>query len=253
MLDRPLRDPEGEPVTDVFSAIPRAQTTGQVVEQHLKELIRARRLTDGDRLPPERQLAERLGVSRSTLRGALQSLTEQGVLTGRQGAGWTVTPNRATVAANLALYLSLEDVTFDELFAARRAVEPDVAAAAAEHRTEAQLVALQRSIDVMRAAAEPAAYLQADSDFHAVLAAASRNTVFSLLLMPTLDLLQELRRELSGEPRVIAASHPEHEQILDAVRRQDPEAARTAMAAHIDRFVSSSREVLGAEGTAARR
>jgi DNA-binding GntR family transcriptional regulator len=58
--------------------------------------------------------------------------------------------------------------------------------------------------------------------------------------MPTLDLLQDLRRVLSAEPQVTAASHPEHEAILDAVRRQDPEAARAAMTAHIDRLVRAA-------------
>jgi len=231
-------------VSELFGSVPRSQTRGQVVEQHIKELISARRLLAGDKLPPERQLAERLGVSRSTLRAALQSLTEQGVVTGWQGSGWTVHPSRCVVAANLAVYLSLEEVTFDELFAARRAIEPSIAAGAAAHRTDIQLVALQRCIEAMRATTERESYLQADSDFHAILASASQNVVFSLLITPTLSLLQDVRERLSGEGRVVSASHHEHERILEAVRRQDSTAAQQAMLDHIDGFVARARDVL---------
>jgi GntR family transcriptional regulator, transcriptional repressor for pyruvate dehydrogenase complex len=233
-------------VLDLFRPVTRAQTTGQAVEQHLKELIRARRLLAGNRLPPERQLAERLGVSRSTLREALQSLAEQGVVTGRQGSGWTVQPQPQVVAANLAIYFSLEEVTFDELFAARRAVEPAIAASAALHRSDAQVTVMQQSIDAMRGTSDPATYLAADSDFHAMLASASRNAVFSVLITPTLSLLQDVRERLSGQDSVISASHDEHQRILDAIRRQDPDGAHQAMADHIDRFVVSGRRALSA-------
>ncbi len=229
---------------EIFSSVERPRTAAATVEQHLKELIRARRLVAGDRLPPERQLSERLGVNRSTLRGALQSLTEQGVLVGRQGAGWVVEPRGEVVAANLAVYLSLEDVTFDQLFAARRAIEPHIAAGAAQLRTDEQVMALRACIKAMRSTTDGEIYLQADSDFHAILAVASQNPVFSLLITPTLNLLHDVRRRLSAEHSVITASHDEHEQILGAVEKRDASAAEKAMRGHIDRFVRSGHSVL---------
>lgn len=231
-------------MSELFSTVARSGTAGQAVEQHIKELIKARRLLAGDKLPPERQLAERLDVSRSTLRGSLQSLAEQGVLTGKHGAGWTVEPSSHIVAANLAVYLSLEEVSFGQLFAARRAVEPHIAAGAAQHRTEAQLAALERCIQVMRATPDNQVYLQADSDFHAILAAASQNPVFSMLITPTLTLLQDVRERLSAEQSVISASHDEHDRILSAVRAGDAGTAKLEMTHHIDRFVASGSEVL---------
>ena len=231
-------------MTEIFSSVERPRTAAAGVEQHLKELIRARRLVAGDRLPPERQLAERLGVNRSTLRGALQSLTEQGVLVGRQGAGWVIQPRGEVVAANLAVYLSLEDVTFDQLFTARRAIEPHIAAGAAQHRTDEQVTALRACISAMRSTTDSGSYLQADSDFHAILAAASQNPVFSLLIGPTLNLLQDVRQRLSAEHSVISASHDEHDQILSAVEKGDAQAAENAMLHHIDRFVLSGSKVL---------
>ncbi|MGC4954197.1 FadR/GntR family transcriptional regulator [Actinomadura citrea] len=231
-------------MTEIFRAVERPRSAASGVEQHLKELMHAGRLTAGDRLPPERQLAERLGVNRSTLRSALQSLTEQGILAGRQGAGWVIQPSGEIVAANLATYLSLEDVTFDQLFEARRAVEPPIAASAARHRTDEQITALRACITAMQSTTDSESYLQADSDFHALLAVASHNPVFSVLITPTLTLLQDVRRRLAAEQSVISVSHQEHQQILDAVENQDTEAAHDAMLGHIDRFVDSSNTIM---------
>jgi DNA-binding FadR family transcriptional regulator len=236
-------------VTDLFPVLERPRSAVTGVEQHLKELIRARRLVAGDRLPAERQLAERLGVNRSTLRSALRSLADQGVLTGRHGSGWTIEAQGHVIASNLAVYLQLEDVTFQQLFDARRVVEPAIAAGAAEHRTEDQVAAMRACIAAMRATADGDSYLQADSDFHALIAAASANPVFTLLISPALNLLGDVRRRIAGEPSVITASHGEHEMILAAIERADPDAARDAMLAHVSGFVSRGTAVLSRQGS----
>ena len=228
-------------MADLFPLLDRPRSAVAGVEQHLKELIRARRLVAGDRLPAERDLAERLGVNRATLRGALQSLADQGVLVGRHGSGWTVEAQGDVVASNLALYLRLEDVSFQHLFDARRAVEPIIAADAAANRTDDQVTAMRACITAMRATTDADSYLQADSDFHALIAAASGNPVFTLLISPTLNLLADVRRRIVGAPGVIAASHSEHEMILAAIERGGADAAREAMLAHISGFVSRAR------------
>jgi len=230
----------GEP----FASIERATGVGASCEAQLKALIAARRLLAGDRLPPERELAARLDVSRGTLRGALQSLADQGVLAARQGSGWVVTPRPDVVAVNLAVYLSLEEVTFDQLFAARRAIEPHAAAEAARHRSEEQLEALHRCTKVMQGARDVAAYVRADADFHAMVTAASGNPLFSVMLAPTLDLLGAMRADVAAHSEVTAASHREHDHILAALVAGDPDAAQEAMLAHIDHFVASGRRVL---------
>jgi GntR family transcriptional regulator, transcriptional repressor for pyruvate dehydrogenase complex len=231
-------------VADLFPVLDRPRSAVAGVEQHLKELIRARRLVAGDRLPAERELAERLGVNRSTLRSALQSLADQGVLAGRHGSGWTVEAQGHVVASNLAVYLRLEDVSFRQLFDARRAVEPAIAASAAENRTEDQVAAMRACIAAMRATTDGDSYVQADSDFHALIAAASGNPVFTLLISPALSLLADVRRRIASKRNVISASHGEHEMILAAIERGDPDAARDAMLAHINGFVSRSTAAL---------
>lgn len=236
--------PIGVRVTELFPVLERPRSAVAGVEQHLKELIRARRLVAGDRLPAERELAERLGVNRSTLRSALQSLADQGVLMGRHGSGWTVEAQGHVVASNFAVYLQLEDVSFQHLFDARRAVEPAIAAGAAEHRTEDQVTAMRACIAAMRATTHGDSYVQADSDFHALIAAASGNPVFTLLISPTLNLLADVRRRIAGNPGVIAASHREHEMILAAIESGNPDAARDAMLTHISSFISRSATAL---------
>jgi GntR family transcriptional repressor for pyruvate dehydrogenase complex len=236
-------------MSEPFTSVTRGAGVGSTCETHLKALIAARRLLAGDRLPPERELATRLDVSRGTLRGALQSLAEQGVLVGRQGSGWIVSPQREVVAANLAVYLSLEDVTFDQLFAARRAIEPHAAAAAAVHRSQDHVAALHRCIQAMKGAPDVATYVRADADFHALLAAASGNPMFSIMLAPTLDLLSSMREDVAAHPDVTAASHVEHDLIMSAVEAGESEQAQAAMLAHIDRFVESGDRLM-ADATA---
>jgi GntR family transcriptional repressor for pyruvate dehydrogenase complex len=238
---------EGEFVVDPFDSIERVGGVGASCEAHLKSLIAARRLLAGDRLPPERELAARLDVSRGTLRGALQSLAEQGVLVGRQGSGWVVRPRPDVVATNLAVYLSLEEVTFDQLFAARRAIEPHAAAAAAIHRTTEHLAAMRRCTKAMRSAPDVATYVRADADFHALVTAASGNPLFSVMLAPTLDLLGPMREDVAAHAEVTAASHREHDRILAALAASDSDAARAAMLAHIDHFVTSGHRALAEE------
>ena len=227
-----------------FTSIERGAAVGYSCEAHIKALIAARRLSTGDRLPPERELAVRLDVSRGTLRGALQSLAEQGILLARQGSGWVVSPQRQIITNNLSVYLSLEDVTFDQLFEARRAIEPHAAAGAATGRTAEQLATMRQCIHVMRNAPDVATYVRADADFHALLAAASGNPMFSIMLSPTLDLLGVLREDVAAHPDVTEASHTEHDLIVTAVAEQDPDRAHHAMLAHIDRFVESGRRLV---------
>jgi DNA-binding FadR family transcriptional regulator len=234
-------------MADRFATVERANGLGASCEAHLKSLIAARRLLAGDRLPPERDLAARLDVSRGTLRGALQGLAEQGVLAGRQGSGWIVTPRPDVVATNLAVYLSLEEVTFDQLFAARRAIEPQAAAEAAHHRSAEHLEALRRCVQAMRSASDVATYVRADADFHALVTAASGNPLFSVMLAPTLDLLRSMREDVAAHADVTAASHREHDLILGAVVAGNSAAAQAAMLAHVDHFVVSGRRVLADE------
>ncbi|WCB96495.1 Putative L-lactate dehydrogenase operon regulatory protein [Baekduia alba] len=221
-------------MSDLFIEIPRTSTP-QAIEDQIRGLIVSRQLVAGEALPPERAFAARLGVSRSTLREALRALTEQGIVAARQGSGWVVQPNQEVAAGNLAVYFRLEDVTFEQVFEARMANEPAIARLAALRRTDAELDAIVAARAAMDAPATPAAFLAADTHFHALIATAAHNVLLSFQMTPTMSLLEEPRLAVvTGDGS--ATSQAEHGRIVAAIRAQDGDAAEQAMRDHIASF-----------------
>ena len=222
-------------MSDLFIEISRTSAP-KAIEDQIKGLIVSRQLVAGEALPPERDFAARLGVSRSSLREALRALTEQGIVTARQGSGWLVQPNRDTAAGNLAVYFRLEDVTFEQVFEARMANEPAIARLAAERRTDDELAAIAEAFDAMEQVTSPEAFLEADTAFHALIAAAAHNVLLSFQMTPTMSLLADARRAVVANDDGGRTSQVEHRRILDAIRAQDPDATEQAMRDHIASF-----------------
>src|SRR5437868_8230913 len=130
--------------SDIFKTIDseRRGTTSEEVISQLREMIHRGELRPGDRLPPERDLAKLLGVSRPTLRAGIHSLAAVGVLQSRQGAGTFVVKadeSPALDSSSLSLMASLHGFTSKEMFEARRALEMSIAGLAAERATGEQL------------------------------------------------------------------------------------------------------------------
>jgi len=188
----------------------------------------------GSRLPSERELAEANAVSRATVREAMVALEMMGVVEMRKGSGIYVV-GRGTPEAQETL-----DVGAFELLEARRSFEAEVAALAAARIDDDTLAELEALIVTMTdpdvAVSEPA-----DRDFHVVIAAATGNSAMSAVVTDlwamrercTLARTIHQRARGGGEGlRVI-----EHRAILDALRAHDPDAARTAMRAHLDAVI----------------
>src|SRR5213083_3024020 len=113
--------------------------TEQVVIQ-VRDMIRDGTLRPGDRLPPERELARQLGISRASLRAGLRFLAAIGVLTSRHGSGTYIADGPPALASDpLSMLASLHGFTTEKMFEARRLVEVSVAGLAAEHATDDQL------------------------------------------------------------------------------------------------------------------
>jgi GntR family transcriptional regulator, transcriptional repressor for pyruvate dehydrogenase complex len=200
----------------------------------------------GQRLPPERQMAEELGVSRATLRQALELLKGLGVIAAFQGSG-----NFVTEARDLKLPPELRGIVpaFDarsllEIIVARRAVEGETAALAARRRSREELARLAACLKAMRASLENLpAFLAADMAFHHALAVASRNRVL-VLLMETIAEQQRfsaLFTSYGESEQELAVGF--HERILEAVRGRDEDAARERMTLHLNdmaRYASDS-------------
>lgn len=202
----------------------------------LVAMIRSGRFHVGDRLPTEPQLVDELGVSRSAVREAVQSLSFAGILRVRQGGGTFVTdlePSLLLRSAALALDLSgLETLT--ELYAVRRILEPEAAAMAAARLTDEELDELEAQLDEMRRATEPEAFVAADIAFHDGIARASGNETLRALLatmrsQSAFGLIGRARDEDGAEVRTVA----EHRAILDALRAGDADLARAATTVHL--------------------
>jgi len=223
-------------------------TTAEEVVTRLREMIQSGELAPGDRLPPERDLAKLLGVSRPTLRAGIRSLTTVGILQSKQGAGTFVaeaeeSPTLDTSA--LRLLSALHGFTSDEMFEARLALEMSIAALAAERATSEQMAQLAEEIAGMYASVErPEQYLVHDMQFHQTVAAASGNRILTALMNMVASILFEYRSKTVKRATDLKDSAEQHHNIYRAIREHDQEAARQAMRIHlVETQLAQRREV----------
>lgn len=211
-----------------------APTTDYVVSQ-MHEVISRGELRPGDRLPPERELALRLGVSRPSLRAGLRSLIAMGILRTKQGSGTYIAEGPPALDSEpLRLLAALHGFTFDRMFEARRVIEESVASLAAQRATEEQVAALAEEIAGMYASlGDPQQYLVHDIRFHRALGVASGNPILATLVEMVSAVLYERRRETIGRAHDFSESLKKHEQIYRAIRARSPEKARRAMKEHL--------------------
>ena len=200
-----------------------------------KQLIAEGTLVPGNRLPAERDLAEQLGVSRSSLRQALKVLQIMGVISQRVGDGTYLNPAAASILAEpLEFLIVLDGISFHELMEARLIVEPELAARAALRASEADIAALHRTLAMMEEqAGDPAHFIEADLTFHRTIFQAAGNRVLSRLFTVVHQSLEQLIRVTSErvEPEHTLRLH---RRIYQAIKRQDAEEARRRMAEHLE-------------------
>jgi DNA-binding FadR family transcriptional regulator len=187
------------------------------VAERLQGLLVERDLLPGDRLPPERQLASELSVSRSSLREGLRRLLDLGILEARQGSGTYV------AAIDLA-----------DLLQARVRVEPYAAALAARRRSDDELASMEALLAELRATrSDPEAFAAADARLHAAIVDAAGSPALRILLSALGDLLRHSRARTAGDDGVRAAALTRLEQLVEAIRDGDAHAAERAMRAHL--------------------
>jgi GntR family transcriptional repressor for pyruvate dehydrogenase complex len=187
------------------------------------------------RLPVERELCERLDVSRNTVREALSTLTHLGVLETRGKARYGSLVGARAVLAGRARGTRAERELIDHPLEARRILEPSIAALAAERASDEDLAQIDRTLEAMVAAVGDGAQVVAhDSAFHSAVARATGNPTLVFLIDALTDALRQ-SREVSFRPEVGARTAIDgHLEIAAALRAHDPAAAREAMLAHID-------------------
>jgi len=217
-----------------LKAVPRGSAVSEVVRQ-LTTLLSSGQFAPGSRLPPERQLAEELGVGRSAVREALAALDVLGIVTVRPGSGTYLRDSMSELLpTTLSWGLMLSAQHTSQLSEVRAALEVRAAALAADRIDEAGIEALRESLEHMDTNLDDLpAFIEADAHFHVTLARASDNEVLSDLLQTIRSLLRlwvdrGLRRREQAE---IACR--EHRAVFEAVVARDPQAAEAAMRSHM--------------------
>jgi GntR family transcriptional repressor for pyruvate dehydrogenase complex len=203
----------------------------QIVERIHDHIVEAD-LRAGDRLPPERELAARLGVSRASVSQALVALEVLGTVSVRHGDGAVLLApvNRLHLVAALRAHQD----RLPEVIEARDALEGRLAALAAERRTDDDLAAIDAALEAMARDVEAGGRgVEGDELFHAAVTRAGHSGLLARLMEEISELVRETRLESLGQPGRPQASLASHREIAEAIRRQDAEAATHAMHAHL--------------------
>jgi GntR family transcriptional regulator, transcriptional repressor for pyruvate dehydrogenase complex len=216
---------------------PTTSTAGGRVVEHVLRLIEDGRLKAGDRLPPERDLAAQVGVSRSSLRAGLRSLQAMGVMHARQGSGTYIVAGPPRLGEGPLRFLAaLHGFTRDEMFEARTVLEVGASGIAAANATPEHMAALADEVASMFASIDdPKQYLLHDVNFHRIVAAASGNPVLATLIGTLAQLVWETRQETVGQATDLRESAEMHRRIYRAIRARDTERARGEMAEHLQK------------------
>ena len=234
-----------------FQAVATQRLYEHVAEQ-VSRLIAAGEFRDGDRLPPERDLARQLAVSRPVLREAMVALELAGWVEVRSGAGTYVKSSGRTPLN----FVNAGPGAF-ELLAARRTIEGEVAALAATTATAADVTELSALNDqIRRETAAGRTGVDADGAFHRRLAAVTGNAVLvdivgQLWAAMTGPILARFH-ELTNRPGKHRTNIADHEAIIAAIGSHDADGARRAMAAHIGHVEAVFAEDVAESATAAR-
>jgi GntR family transcriptional regulator, transcriptional repressor for pyruvate dehydrogenase complex len=204
----------------------------------LLDAIREQGLQPGDRLPSEREIGERYGVSRTVVREAVRNLAGRNVVRTRRGASPTVAAFPASaVSSSMSLYLRghTRTISYEKVHEVRVAIETEMAAHAARRATHVGVAHLREQhehIGTLVDAGESIA--EADLEFHRELARIADNTLFLVVLDSIVDLLLDVRRATLLLPETPQLAHTLHGTILAAVADRNPERARLAMRHHLD-------------------
>jgi GntR family transcriptional repressor for pyruvate dehydrogenase complex len=214
---------------------PHSQLTMQVVE-HVRALIASGEVKPGDRLPPERELARKLQISRSSLRAGIGFLSAMGVLKSRHGAGTFVSSGPPALDSNsLSVLGVLHGFLPWQMFEARLVLEASVAELAAERASDEHIAELAEEVAEMYASLDdPQEYLIHDVRFHRTIARASGNPILGALMETITANLYENRSKTVQKAQDLKESAEMHREIYRAIRSHNPAGARRAMEQHLN-------------------
>ena len=227
-------------------SVPKA---ADVLADAMREQILAGELREGVDLPPERELGERAGVSRATVREALRILEGEGLIetrTGRNGGSSVSRPSSAPIERLVGIFIRGQRIRFEAVLETRSAIEPASARFAALHRTEQDLEDLERCHAKLEQASRDNdldAYVSANLEWHVQVVRAGHN---ELLIAFIGAVSQTVYRETDIEGfnsiEIREAVIRAHRRVMEAIRARDGDAAERRMARHIGAYIDDVRQ-----------
>ena len=211
----------------------------------LREKILEGQLPEGADLPNERDLGLQSRLSRASVREALRILEGEGLIvtrTGRNGGSVVLRPSSATIERSVGIFIRGQKIRFEAVLETRSAIEPSSARFAAKHRTDDDLLEMDRCHAKLIQAAESGdlpAYVQANLDWHVQVVRASHNELLiAFISAVSQPIYVDSDVEGFNSPEVRSAVIRAHQHVMDAIRAQDGDAAERRMARHVGAYIS---------------
>ncbi len=218
----------------VFKSIKHTRISDEIVNQ-IKALISEGRLKPGDKLPPERELIKEFGVSRPSLREALNSLVAMGFLEIKGKRTFIKSVASESVQNPLFLLIKTDTQKIFDLIEVRKALEAWGAFRAAQRATEEDIKRLGNTLEEMRKAFEHGrSWEKQDADFHLGIAQATHNTIQTHMMSTIYDLLRESMARVFKDRSKVKKLLDHHNRIFSAIKNHSPDKAREKTLEHLD-------------------
>lgn len=219
----------------MFNSIKHTKISEEIASQ-IKRLIVEGKLKPGDRLPPEREMIKQLGVSRPSLREALNSLVTMGFLEVRQAKRTYVKSVTSRLIEDpLALLIKADEQKIFDLIEVRKAIETWAAYHAAQKASREDIDQLDMVITKMKKALEEGRpWEKEDADFHLAIAKATHNTIHMHIMSGIYDLLRESMSKIFTDREKVKKLMNHHQKIFNAIKNRSPEKARERTLEHLN-------------------
>ena len=224
-------------MSQAFAPIKRRRLSDQVSAQ-IQVRIASGELRSGDKLPPERELAETFGVSRGAVREALRSLERSGLVSlqaGARGGAFIGEGDPSLIGDSFRNLYQLGSVSLDELTEARLWLASTVVRIACARATDSDLDALTANVDEAEELIEAGRFeekIDVQIEFHNLLASTTRNAVMAMLMGAVMEVMRDFAHAAGGERHDLTIKA--RRRLLDALRKRDADEAVTAMTEHLE-------------------
>jgi GntR family transcriptional regulator, transcriptional repressor for pyruvate dehydrogenase complex len=224
----------------ILKPIDVADVTGSILEQ-IEEQIITGGLVEGDKLPPEQELALQAGVGRRSVRDALKALEMKGLITIRKGSGAFVTRNDLdsyieTMVRNVQAYLKLDRAKLAHLLQFRELLSGGIIGMLAQDPDPAVISTLEESLaaqDEAYARKSAAMYTRAHLKFHQAIIDSLHNPIMAMMHSQVIKILEPYMRKSGTDSRIMKSSIKEHYEILNAIKSGDAARAHAAFSSHM--------------------